>query len=144
MSVLAVMGKICSVCKEYKDSSEYYVHSRKSNGNPQLMARCKPCDKTYKKNRYHTNTKYRDSVLRNRKNLNTMRVFRITAEEYDKYFIDANCSICERTDDLVLDHCHNSGRIRGVLCRNCNVGIGQLKDSSELVARALYYLQENE
>ena len=43
----------------------------------------------------------------------------------------------------VVDHCHRTKLIRGVLCIKCNTGIGQLRDSVEVVANALRYLRDN-
>lgn len=40
-----------------------------------------------------------------------------------------------------LDHCHSSGKVRGVLCSECNTGIGKLHDSASLLRRAAEYLE---
>ena len=51
------------------------------------------------------------------------------------------CDCCGRIDKLQLDHAHGGTRAwRGCLCRQCNIGIGHLGDSSEGVAKALAYL----
>ena len=51
------------------------------------------------------------------------------------------CECCGRIDKLQLDHAHGGTRAwRGFLCRQCNIGIGHLGDSSEGVAKALAYL----
>ena len=41
----------------------------------------------------------------------------------------------------VIDHCHTSGKIRGVLCATCNLAIGKLKDSPVLLQRAIYHIE---
>jgi hypothetical protein len=55
------------------------------------------------------------------------------------------CAICHKPlkldRDTVIDHDHATGRIRGVLCRKCNIGIGQLRDDPTIVASALAYLK---
>jgi hypothetical protein len=52
------------------------------------------------------------------------------------------CAVCQRqTSDFRLDHCHSSGNVRGLLCHNCNAGIGMLGDTVEGLQRALAYLQ---
>lgn len=43
---------------------------------------------------------------------------------------------------LVVDHCHKTGKIRGLLCNSCNVGLGKFKDTPELIEKALRYLNE--
>jgi hypothetical protein len=54
------------------------------------------------------------------------------------------CALCEKTEDLVIDHCHDTNRVRGVLCRGCNRSIGQLGDTHEAIQRAADYLKETE
>ena len=51
------------------------------------------------------------------------------------------CSMCHSEKDLVIDHCHNSGKVRGVLCRNCNMAIGLMKDSEDTLQNAINYLR---
>ena len=54
------------------------------------------------------------------------------------------CECCKKpTKNLVVDHCHSSGKFRGWLCRNCNAGIGKLGDTDEGIIRALNYLQDD-
>lgn len=58
---------------------------------------------------------------------------------------DNNCPICLRNLDEVsrthIDHCHTTGRVRGVLCSECNTGIGKLRDDPEFLQRAIDYLK---
>lgn len=44
---------------------------------------------------------------------------------------------------LVIDHCHDSGKVRGLLCHNCNRALGLLQDNCKVVESALYYLKEH-
>lgn len=67
----------------------------------------------------------------------------ITKEEWQA-ILDSQggtCALCTRTDDLVVDHCHDTNTIRGILCRAHNVAIGNLGDTAESVKRALAYLE---
>lgn len=50
------------------------------------------------------------------------------------------CALCDEADDLCVDHCHSTGVVRGILCRKCNAGIGQLGDTAEAVHAAYLYL----
>jgi hypothetical protein len=57
-----------------------------------------------------------------------------------------SCAICgghreqEHTGKLIVDHCHATGAVRGLLCNTCNRGIGLLKDDPQLLSHALNYL----
>ena len=61
---------------------------------------------------------------------------------------EGKCGICQQRPPfdvaLAVDHCHDTGLVRGLLCRTCNTGIGHLKDSPELLRRALQYLTDGE
>lgn len=74
-----------------------------------------------------------------------VRKYGLTYEQFAGMVSAQNgaCLICREVppDVLRVDHCHATGRIRGLLCRHCNTGIGMLKDSPVLVASALEYLQ---
>lgn len=51
-----------------------------------------------------------------------------------------HCAICPSTEDLVVDHCHDGGHVRGILCRKCNVLLGMAGDDVERLAAAVRYL----
>lgn len=53
------------------------------------------------------------------------------------------CKICNTTSTkpLSVDHCHSTGKIRGLLCNPCNMGIGQFKDSIVRLKNAISYLE---
>ncbi|MEV0126374.1 endonuclease domain-containing protein [Streptomyces sp. NPDC050703] len=54
------------------------------------------------------------------------------------------CDLCGKepndTETFAIDHCHGTGRVRGVLCRQCNTALGAFGDSPERLQRALWYL----
>lgn len=56
----------------------------------------------------------------------------------------AKCAICDTKPDkypgLVVDHCHTTGKVRGLLCTKCNLGLGHFKDNKEALAKAALYL----
>lgn len=55
------------------------------------------------------------------------------------------CAICQRPPrglrDLVVDHCHRTGVVRGLLCNQCNMGIGKLDDDPDILESAIAYLR---
>lgn len=60
---------------------------------------------------------------------------------------DSHCEICGKKKDinttysLVVDHCHNSNKIRGLLCGSCNTGLGMFKDNADSLRAAIKYLK---
>lgn len=52
------------------------------------------------------------------------------------------CAVCnvQPTDWLVVDHCHDGGQVRGLLCSSCNKGLGHLKDDPGIMQAAIEYL----
>ncbi len=57
------------------------------------------------------------------------------------------CAICGEPPTgahLAVDHCHVTGKIRQLLCTNCNIGLGQFKDSSDILEKAAAYLRRHE
>jgi hypothetical protein len=57
---------------------------------------------------------------------------------------DSKCAICHREAPLALDHDHETGRFRGYICRDCNMGLGKLGDDLESIRRVLRYLERAE
>lgn len=58
------------------------------------------------------------------------------------------CGICQIEADLLkeclhIDHCHTTGKVRGLLCRSCNLGLGFFRDSPELMNNASLYLEKS-
>lgn len=89
----------------------------------------------------------------------TLRKRKLTIEKYAALIQEQNnkCAICnmpetkrstrgDRTNisPLAIDHCHTIDKVRGLLCRTCNLGIGGLKDSIELLQSAITYLKKHE
>jgi len=74
----------------------------------------------------------------------TSKRFNISVDEYKKLRDNANnrCEICGNEDiKLAVDHCHSTGKIRGMLCGNCNNGLGRFKDKIEYLEKAIPYLK---
>jgi hypothetical protein len=83
------------------------------------------------------------------KSYNLRNHFGITLEDYNQMFEEqkGRCAICgihqsEMSKALSVDHNHNTGEIRGLLCNNCNTAIGKLKtdDGIELLQKAMEYI----
>lgn len=72
----------------------------------------------------------------------------ITIEEYNQLLINQNysCKICfknkeELEEALCVDHCHTTGKVRGLLCHSCNMGLGKFKDNKQLLLNAIEYIK---
>ena len=84
-----------------------------------------------------------------RKHYALKRKFGITLDQYNEILEkqEGKCAIC-RSDGcttgrrLAVDHCHETGYIRGLLCKNCNLMLGHAKDSNSILETALIYINE--
>ena len=81
-----------------------------------------------------------------KKNWRITKVYGMTLEQYEAR-VEAQggcCAICRlppnRPHGLVIDHCHDSTEVRGLLCDSCNTAIGLLRDDPERLRRAASYL----
>ena len=85
-----------------------------------------------------------------------LKKYGIKPEDYNNLLIKQNgvCAICLKSEtkihprtkqvaQLSIDHCHTTGKVRGLLCGNCNFAIGHLQDSPYLCERAMNYLLNN-
>lgn len=75
--------------------------------------------------------------------------FNISLDEFDDMLAsqDNSCAICLAKEpggyNWHVDHCHSEGKVRGILCTQCNQGLGLLKDDPEIIRRAARYLDES-
>lgn len=104
---------------------------------------CKECSSDYHKNYSKDN---RDHLKKLSKINKLKRHYNLSIEEFNKMKEKQKncCAICETSFDntkVHVDHCHDSGKVRGLLCNMCNTGIGFLKDSYEIVRSAAKYLE---
>lgn len=119
----------CSICKKWLDINHFYLLNKNNISLKQSKSTCKECTKSYKYNKY-----------------------RITDIEYRKMYNSQKgvCKICGnnnntkqgRTKRLCVDHCHKTNTVRGLLCDNCNTGLGKFKDSIELLEKSIKYLKK--
>jgi len=124
--------KQCSKCGKMKEDSKFHSKGYYKNGKPRIDNRCYDC--TRRKKIYS-----QERMLKN--------VYGLSLDEYNHMLInqDSSCAICSRHDiQLYVDHCHSSGKVRGLLCQHCNSGIGFLKDDPEIIRAALQYLNHQE
>ncbi|MPY50168.1 recombination endonuclease VII [Streptomyces sp. K1PN6] len=116
--------KRCRGCGEVKPHSEWH---RKSSAPDGLASRCKACKAAvapaqHLRRKYGLTVAERDEMIASQMGL---------------------CVICLEAPAVHVDHCHETGRVRGVLCFNCNSGLGLLRDDPEAAYRAADYLEGN-
>jgi hypothetical protein len=58
--------------------------------------------------------------------------------------IDMPTDAADRSEAALVDHCHDTGKVRGIICGRCNTGIGQLGDNLEGVMKAVRYLEDSD
>lgn len=114
-----------------------FKYSKSDNG--------RNADSKWKKNNF---TKMRERSLKIKYNM--------TLDDYDKLFKNQNevCDICKNPEGsfdrkgklrlLAVDHCHKTGKVRGLLCFGCNASLGKFKDSTEILQNAIDYLKKHE
>ncbi|MET4584947.1 hypothetical protein ACVLB3_000214 [Pseudarthrobacter sp. PvP022] len=66
----------------------------------------------------------------------------ITAVEYAAMLLDQHnlCAVCEKLRPLHVDHCHITGKVRGLVCRPCNTGMGMFNDDADRLLAAAEYI----
>jgi len=82
-----------------------------------------------------------------------MREYGITVDQYQEFRKKQNdlCAICKSPEGywkangskLVVDHCHKTGKVRGLLCPSCNRGLGQFEDNAERLNSAMIYIKNS-
>ncbi len=142
--------KTCTVCKELLPLTEYHKSKASKDG---YGYRCRSCDKKAREE-YRDRNKERFAEVSRRKQLKHR--YGITLEEYENMLNKQGgcCAICgseenntrgkRRGWNFAVDHCHTTGAVRGLLCNNCNRGLGLLGDTQEGLNRALNYLRRND
>lgn len=90
--------------------------------------------------------KYKSNDAKVRKGRKLKAKYGITLLEYEDMLLAQSnkCAIClgdAKTETMCVDHCHVTGRVRGLLCNNCNTALGCLKDNADACQAAANYLR---
>lgn len=121
-------------------------------------------DRARKREWYKNNKEYfkqyaqenAETIAKNFRLSHVKRKYNLDAEEYLQMLLDQDnkCLICKQPETnktakgdirpLSVDHCHTSGRVRGLLCNQCNAGLGNFKDNLESLRSAVEYLSRFE
>ena len=112
--------KQCNKCLEVKPFTEFNKHSTCKGG---YATYCRPC--------FNSQTLLGKNFKR----------YGLTTEQITE-MKKSGCELCGTEKNLHIDHNHDTNEIRGVLCTNCNRGLGHFKDSPELLKKAAEYLEK--
>ena len=147
--------KECNICKETKALTEFYTRKLSKDGREGV---CKVCRMKQKRSRKNFIEQTRRATIKhdlkrkgNRWEYHLTRTYGLSQEDYfnmlDKQ--DYCCPICLLPVDkemhygkFVVDHCHNSGKVRGLLCNKCNLLLGNARDNIKVLEQAITYLKE--
>lgn len=132
------LTKFCRLCKKTKPIG--MMRKRKDNKDG-YDSRCKECVKAYSK-AYHKTDDARHNLLVKRYGI-TLKHYNDMCEQQDN-----KCGICnnedkEKAEFLCVDHCHNTNKVRGLLCTRCNRALGQLGDDLESILKVVEYLKSD-
>lgn len=157
--------KTCSTCHAQKPVAEFSKQSVRPDG---FNITCKECLKARHAIRYKDPVKrqrIRDAGARWRErnpdadaDKTLRRKYGITLAQYDEMFEAQGgvCALCKKGETtkrrkkgdgrerLAVDHCHDTGRVRGLLCFKCNTAIGSLGDTEEDALRVVKYLSKSQ
>lgn len=113
--------KVCSTCNVRKSFDDY----SKRAGRRDYQSYCKSCDSDYQRlKKYGLSKQGFDELL----------------EQQDGCCASCGDVITFGTGKFAVDHCHGSGQVRGILCSQCNLALGYLKDDPDRISRLLAYI----
>ena len=124
--------KTCRSCSESKPLTEYYTR----------YSICKVCKNEQNKQWSFNNP---DKVKQQRRKTRLKTNYNLTELQYAEMLVNQNgcCALCKGTDEnkhLAVDHCHATGKVRGLLCINCNTLLGKVHDDILLLQNMIDYL----
>jgi len=151
--------KTCKGCNETKDLKEFYVQRKNKNGSLLYKNLCKLCDNAGSNARYHSLSKEakqkRNKENRERmgfeyhKNYRLQKNYGISLNEFNNLIDTQNnmCYICNNEfggkSDPRVDHNHQTGQVRKILCHTCNSLLGHSKENVKILYAAIKYIEEH-
>lgn len=151
--------KFCIKCREYKTFDDFYKRIANKDG---MYSYCKDCTIESQRDTPEKRKKIRENEIRRyyeygytkipkktyNRDIYLKQMFGIDQVFYENLLKsqDNRCGICEvlitSNKEGNIDHCHTTGKIRGILCPSCNKGLGNFKDNDMLLLKAINYIEE--
>jgi hypothetical protein len=149
LDLVPITEKKCNGCNKTKSANEFYRDSGISDGHATICKKCKQKsqDTWRENNRERYNARMRAYNKSNYLRLRLLR-YKLSPEQYNDILMrqDSKCAICDEPPrgkrPLVVDHDHNTGKVRGLLCYGCNRAIAIL-DQHHVLNKALIYLESS-
>ena len=139
--------KTCNTCKQSKSNKSFTVNNARPDN---LDSRCRECMSIIRKKKYSDNTAYyklqwkrnKYSKSENAEDRRLKSAYGINTKVRNFIIQKAgnHCEICNNATQLVIDHDHITGIIRGILCSKCNRGLGHFNDDASILQLATDYL----
>jgi hypothetical protein len=162
--------KVCSICGETKPLEDFYRANGTRDGHRGECKSCNRAAKreryaadpekyvamvrrwqqanAQRMRDYRRQRNAQPEVKRKARNAYFLRTYGVSAEDVDEMLDAQNgrCAICgakpSRLASMHIDHDHEHGHLRGMLCLSCNQGLGQFRDDPALLLRAIVYLRQ--
>ena len=154
MSLTAIKDglKKCNACKQIKPVEQFHKRKDRLNGNGR-NANCRSCVRAKDMGRPRSNTQYakdrRKIDVDYYRKSNLKRTYGITIDYFNHILRIQNgvCKICYGPPmgkgAYHVDHCHKTGKIRGLLCHKCNVALGMVGDNMDILRKLINYISTN-
>lgn len=122
------MERECNACHNALSDDNFPLNSKGLRGRGN---KCNPCGAKYQQNKRSSNPLYQRSVK-----------FKVSEKEIADVLSIGSCEICGLPGAKHVDHNHDTGEIRGLLCSTCNSGLGLFKDCAAILTVAANYLEK--
>lgn len=143
MSTSQCTVKACRKCGKEKQLSEFYRKKGSVDGREHSCKTCRRAQMSAADKARYCSAARRESHL--------VRTYAITPAVYEHLLLmqGGHCAMCSATvsgrrgdNYLIVDHCHQTDQIRGLLCHHCNIVLGAARDNIETLENAINYLQQ--
>ena len=142
MSDLLAM-RTCTNCLQELPLADFYPDKRGKDG---LTRRCRTCHNSKSYESRHKNPRHATRNARYQYNRErNLAKYGLDEEKFQARLDEqGGCGICLRTEPVgngwQVDHDHKTGRVRGILCSNCNTALGKFQDDPEIMKRAIEWI----
>ena len=137
-----IMTAVCTTCNETKSKSDFKKRKDRPKGHSSSCTSCRQSKQRA------------DWTPGQQSEYKLKAMYGITLADYEVLYNDqeGRCAICNKVEtalsntgyvkNLAVDHCHETGKVRGLLCNRCNVGLGMFEDNVNNLKIAIHYLNK--